>query len=304
MPTRTSSRHVLMLVAAAACWGCGTVLSKQVLDRGVPPLTLLAIELAASCLLLLFAARLLRVTWTWSPTIAKLAALGVLNPGLAYALGLFGLMTISASMAVLLWATEPVAIMVLAVLVLREKIARATLVGLTAAIIGVLLVVYQPGAVGIAGGVTLTLAAVAACALYTVLTRRLLLNDSSVTIVFFQQVVALVFAIVIVSVDTSTGATDLGLPADAGTWALAAASGMVYYGLAFWFFIGGLRGVPASLAGLFLPLTPVFGLGAGYLIGDRLIARQWLGASLVVLATAAAAIHHLRQHSAVRPGPL
>ena len=301
MPAFSSPRHVLMLVAAAACWGCGTVLSKLALDRGVPPLTLLAIELTASCLLLLVAARLLSVSWSWSPTIAKLTLLGVLNPGLAYALGLWGLVTISASMSVLLWALEPVVIILLAVFVLRENISPATLVGLIAAIIGVLLVVYQPGAVGIARGVALTLAAVAACALYTVLTRRLLLDDSSVIVVLYQQVAALIFAVVIITVATTTRVTDLGLPADARTWALAAVSGMVYYGLAFWFFISGLRGVPASVAGLFLPLTPVFGLGAGYLIGDQLISRQWLGASLVVLATAAAAIHHLRQCATTQP---
>jgi drug/metabolite transporter (DMT)-like permease len=49
---------------------------------------------------------------------------------------------------------------------------------------------------------------------------------------------------------------------------------MVYYGFVFWFFVGGLRGVPASVAGSFLPLIPVFGLAAGYLLGDRLRDRQ------------------------------
>ncbi len=45
---------------------------------------------------------------------------------------------------------------------------------------------------------------------------------------------------------------------------------LVYYGLAFWFLVAGLRGVPASIAGSFFPLIPVFGLAAGYLAGDRL----------------------------------
>jgi drug/metabolite transporter (DMT)-like permease len=51
MPSHASPRHALLLVAATACWGCGTVLSKQVLDRGVAPLTMLALELlpAACC---------------------------------------------------------------------------------------------------------------------------------------------------------------------------------------------------------------------------------------------------------------
>jgi drug/metabolite transporter (DMT)-like permease len=53
MPARTSIRHVLLLVSATACWCGATVLSKQVLNRGVAPMTFLVVELAASCVLLL-----------------------------------------------------------------------------------------------------------------------------------------------------------------------------------------------------------------------------------------------------------
>jgi len=289
MPVLPSYRHVLLLVAATACWGCGTVLSKQVLDRGVAPLTLLVVELAASGLLLLLALLLLRARLYWSPAMARLAALGLLNPGLAYALGLFGLVSITASMSVLLWATEPILIMLLAVLVLRERIALATVAAVAVAMVGVMLVIYRPGAAGDALGVALTVAAVAACAFYAVLTRRLLLDDSSLAVVLVQQVVALGFAGVLAGTASAAGVADLGLPDDLATWGLAAASGMVYYGLAFWFFVGGLRGVPAAVAGSFLPLIPVFGLAAAYLLGDRFIDRQWAGAALVVVAAGAAA---------------
>jgi probable blue pigment (indigoidine) exporter len=57
--------------------------------------------------------------------------------------------------------------------------------------------------------------------------------------------------------------------------------------------VGGLRGVPASIAGSFFPLIPVFGVAAGYFVGERLTDRQWLGATLVVVATAAATAFHL-----------
>ncbi len=48
----TARTAVAALVAAAACWGTGTVASKQVVDD-VAPLTLLPMQLAASCVLLL-----------------------------------------------------------------------------------------------------------------------------------------------------------------------------------------------------------------------------------------------------------
>lgn len=293
MSGSTSYRHALLVVAATACWGGGTVLSKQVLDRGVAPLTLLAIELAASSLLVGLSALVLGVRPQRSSALMKLALLGVLNPGVAYALGLLGLVTITASLSVLLWATEPVLIMLLAVLVLRERVAAATMVAVAIALIGVLLVLYRPGASGDAVGISLTVAAVAACAFYTVLTRRLLLDDGSLEVVLVQQVAALCFAVTIAGTAWALGITALGTPADLETWALAAVSGTVYYGLAFWFLIGGLRGVPAAVAGSMFPLIPVFGIAAGYLVGDRLSDRQWMGAAIVVVATGAAVARHL-----------
>lgn len=293
MPRTTSWRHAILLVAATTCWGCGTVLSKQVLDRGVAPLTLLAIELAASSLLLGLGTLALGVCLTWSANLGRLAVLGILNPGFAYALGLLGLVTIDASMSVLLWATEPILIVMLAVLVLRERVAAATVGAVAVALIGVLLVLYRPGASGDAIGIALTVGAVTACAFYTVLTRRLLLDDSSLVVVLVQQLAALAFALVIAGIAWAIGIADLGLPADSATWTLAAASGMVYYGLAFWFLVGALRGVPASIAGSFFPLIPVFGVAAGYFAGERLTDRQWLGATLVIVAMAAATAVHL-----------
>ena len=163
MPRRTSYGHVLMLVGATACWGVGTVVTKQVLDHEVAPLTLLPIQLTASCLFLLILGWLRRDRVTWSPQIRKLAALGVLNPGLAYALGLIGLSSITASMSVLLWAAEPILILLFAFALLREHIPTAMAAALAAAVLGVILVVYQPGPTGDAVGIVMTLAAVSAC---------------------------------------------------------------------------------------------------------------------------------------------
>jgi threonine/homoserine efflux transporter RhtA len=39
-------------------------------------------------------------------------------------------------------------------------------------------------------------------------------------------------------------------------------------------------------------LIPVFGVAAGYLVGERLDPRQWLGALVIVAATAVIAARH------------
>ena len=290
MPTRPPIHRVLMLVAAAACWGVGTVITKQVLSD-VAPLTLLPIQLAASCLFLVVVSRARGTTITWSPQLRRLTALGVLNPGLAYALGLLGLASITASMSVLLWATEPVLILLLAVLLLRERVAGGLVVAMVVAVLGVLLVVYQPSPSGSLVGVVLTLGGVLACALYTVLARRLLLDDASVSVALVQQTAALGFALVVLAAAQVVTGDQLGFgsmgPAD---WLGATASGVLYYGLAFWFYLAGLRQVSAPVAGSFITLVPVFGVAGGYVVGERLTAGQWMGAAVVVAAVAVVAV--------------
>lgn len=285
MAHNVSYSRVPLLVAATACWGTGTVVTKQVLDSVEPP-TLLPLQLAASCLFLLAAVRISSTRVIWSPQMTRLTLLGILNPGAAYALGLLGLASITASMSVLLWAAEPVLILLLAAAVLREHVPLALAAAIAVAVLGVVLVVYQPGATGDAVGVALTLAAVGACALYTVLTRRLLIDDASLPVVLTQQAAALGFAVVLAAIVQGAGGDGWSTASMTPlTWVGAAASGILYYGAAFWFYLAGLRQVPASVAGAFLPLIPVFGVGAAYLTGERLDPRQWLGAALVVGAT-------------------
>ena len=102
--------------------------------------------------------------------------------------------------------------MLLAALVLREHIPLGLAAAVAVAIAGVLLVVYQPGATGDSVGITLTVVSVGFCALYSVLTRRLLLDDSALTVVLAQQAAALGFAIVLATVVEVAGGPgwDLG----------------------------------------------------------------------------------------------
>jgi probable blue pigment (indigoidine) exporter len=299
MPPRPRSFPVLMLVGATACWGVGTVISKHALGT-IEPLVLLSVQLLSSTSLLLVAGRARQLRIVWTPELWRLAALGVLNPGLAYALGLLGLRSITASMSVLIWAGEPVLILVLAALVLHERISMARLVALAVAVLGVVLVVYRPGASGSLIGVLLTVAAVAACALYTVLTREVMTEDDPLVVVMVQQAAALGFAVMVLAIAVA-GSTRVGgldeVPLSAWGWAVG--SGLLYYGVAFWLYLTGLGQMSASAAGSFLPLIPVFGVAAALLIGERLDTRQWAGAVIVVVFVVAIAVLQIQARAKV-----
>jgi probable blue pigment (indigoidine) exporter len=280
-----SSRSFLALILAAAAWGTGTVISKRAVAE-IPPLTLLAVQLAASLVVLVLLMRWRGIPLVDPRATPLLGRLGILNPGLAYALSLFGLAHIGASLSVLLWALEPILILVLAAAFLSERVSRLAL-GLSAvAVAALLLVAYEPGTAGSALGVGLTIAGVVCCAVYTIVTRRWIgTSDATAPIVAGQQTHALGVALLVVAALLVTGSDVWPGATSALGWASAIGSGVLYYGVAYWLYLSALRDVPAPIAAASFYLVPVFGVAASFLLlGERLEQGQWLGVLVVCLA--------------------
>jgi drug/metabolite transporter (DMT)-like permease len=275
------------LVAAAACWGFATVMTKAALGD-VPPLTLLVIQLAVSLAFLWIVVLAQRARIPSGRSLLALGLLGLLNPGISYTLSLVGLRFTTASLSTLLWAAEPILILGLAWLILRERLTPILLMLSGLALVGVLLVIgidFGAEAGNSLLGNALILGGVLCCALYTVLTRRTLAVFDPLALVAVQQTFALAWALAIWPLELgSIGLQSLaGIPASAWTWATL--SGLVYYALAFWFYLIGLKVVLASQAGLAINLIPIFGVGGAYLfLGERLVAWQWAGAVLILIA--------------------
>ncbi|MFL5721920.1 MAG: DMT family transporter [Chloroflexota bacterium] len=283
-------RDLLALVLAATCWGTGTVISKAALAE-VAPLTLLAIQLAASLCVLAILMRSQGISLR-SDASPLLGRLGLLNPGLAYALSLLGLTFITASLSVLLWALEPLLILALAGVFLRERITPTFILLSLIAVAGMVLIVYDPSSTsGQWIGVGLTVAGVACCAVYSVVTRRWIPDAKETSqVVVAQQAHALALALGLVVLVGVAGGTVLPTALTPLGLASAIASGVLYYAGAYWFYLGALRHVPASFAAVSFYLIPIVGVAGGaILLGERLDPRQWVGA-LVVLGAILAII--------------
>jgi probable blue pigment (indigoidine) exporter len=278
-----AGRDSAALGLAAVCWGLGTVISKAALAE-IPPLSLLTIQLGSSVAVLALIMRRQGIPLR-DDRQALLGRLGLLNPGVAYALSLLGLLSITASLSVVLWALEPLVILVLAGMFLGERITPGLVALSLAALAGMVFVVYEPSiGGGELVGVALTLAGVGCCAVYTVVTRRFIPNAAETgQVVLSQQAHALLLGFVLILLVTllggqvvPTGLTPLGL-------ASAVGSGVLYYAGAYWFYLGALRRVPASIAASSFYLIPIVGLAGGaVLLGERLAASQWLGAAIVL----------------------
>ena len=114
--------------------------------------------------------------------------------------------------------------------------------------------------------------------------------------ILLQQIAALGFALALLAGAAVAGRTgDLGDVSATG-WASALVAGALYYGVAFWFWVRGLRTCSPAVAGLFINLVPVFGVAAAaVLLDERLVGRQWLGAVLVIGAVSVLATVQSRQ---------
>lgn len=277
----------LALILAAACWGFGTVIAKRGVEE-IPPILLLTIQLGSSLVFLTILMRSRGLPFRDPTASPALGRLGLLNPGVAYGLSLLGLVTISASLSVLLWALEPLLILLLAVAILHERVGRAVVPLSLVAIGGLALIAAQPGPAALVG-VALTVAGVVCCAIYTIAARKWIgTADSTLQVVLAQQAWAFGQAFVVVTALFVAGKLSLPNGLSLAGVASAVASGVLYYAVAYWFYLSGLRHVPASLAAASFYLVPVFGVaGAMLFLGEGLTLAQWLGVVVVAVAVAA-----------------
>ena len=259
----------------------------------IPPMTLLTIQLAASIGFLWGVILVWRLRVRWDRPTRRASLSGLLEPGLAYTVGIAGLALTTASNASLIATSEVFFVALLAWLFLKERIGAALLILILLATLGVGLVML-PDIAGGAGqgsllGDTLIAAGTLFAALYVIATRRLVQTVDPLPLSALQQSVGLLWTLGVVALALVFGLTKVGLGGVG--WeilGLAALSGIVQYALAFWFYLFALQRLPASITGFFLALTPVFGVAAAAVfLGEALSDLQWLGAGLIVASVAA-----------------
>ena len=278
----------VLLVVACALWGGATVMNKALLVA-IPPVSLLVIQLVPSDVVL-WVAVLLSGLRLPKASLLPLVMLGLLNPGISYTLSLTGLARISASVSTLLWAVEPLMVLAIAAVVLRERMTWALLSVIVVGVLGVALVanLRVASADNDLAGILLLLSAVLCCAFYTVFARKLANSVDPLSTVAIQQATGAGWAVLLLLGDTRYGSlADLGstpLPM-IGT---AILSGLLYYATAYWLYITALRSVPAAVAASYFNVIPVFGVGLAFLfLGETLSLIQWVGAGAILLSVIA-----------------
>lgn len=255
------------MIGSAACWGGATVMSRDLLAHFAAP-ALLLIQLSASVTVLLLLALRHRPLQYLSGALGRASLAGILEPGLAYSVGLWGLSMTSAGSASIIGSAEPVFIVLLAWLLAGGRPSRRLVLCIATASAGLLLVSQDAagggGGKSLPGDLLIVLATLFAAA-YVVLSARAAEHFPPAVLAGGQQVVGLACALAIYLAGRGYGVV-AELPAVG--WQLmlyAALSGVVQYAMAFWLYLVGLRYLSASAAGLWLTLIPVFGVGGAWL---------------------------------------
>ncbi|MEO1193160.1 MAG: DMT family transporter [Pseudomonadota bacterium] len=281
------------LVLSAALLSLGSVVAKGLLDGGlglglqpIAPLPFLTCQLAGSLILLALLAARRRGGFALGSAARVLNMTGLVS-GVAALGTILALSFMPVGEASVIFATQPIVILILARLLLGEQIRlRVALLSLLA-VLGV--VVILTGAVeGTATdrrlGAAFALLATVAAAAYVVWMRQVSGATHPLAALFRVQAIGCLAAALAWAVGIAFAWPQAALPSPFSALA-AGGTGALYYGVAFYVYLIGLARMEAGRAGVFLTLVPVFSIAlAALLLGERFAAIQWMGAAVVLAA--------------------
>jgi probable blue pigment (indigoidine) exporter len=275
-------RWTLITAIAPVAWGSTYFVTHHFLPASHPLYGGAIRALPAGLALLALRRRLPRGSWWW-----RSGVLGVLNVGAFFALIYVAAQRLPTSLASTIMATSPVAMMLIAWALLRERPRLLTAAASLLGVLGVCLMVLTGSAGVDRAGVAASLAAMLLSALGFVLTKRWSAQHGPVDVLASTawQLVAgglllLPFAVV---VEGSPPAVDVRSLAGFGYLTVVATA------LAFSAWFTGLRHLSAGAVGMVGLLNPVTGVLLGTAVAaEVLTARQILGVALVLAGVLAA----------------
>jgi len=217
---------------------------------------------------------------------AKASLTGLLEPGLTYSIGLWGLSLTSAASASIISSTEPVFIVLLAWLLFGNKPSVKLALCILVAVTGLLLVSVDSASTqtnSSFSGDLLVVVSTLFAASYVVVSARLADRFPAAVLASAQQVVGLLYALLLDFIAKIIGVSQAIFDLDWNLLLYAATSGIVQYALAFWLYLIGLKHLTAGAAGLWLTLIPVFGVtGAYFWLGEIPSLLMLLGMGLIM----------------------
>lgn len=275
----------MALLVAMFLWGSSYVALKYTVEAFHPIVMVTGRMLIASVALL--------VGWKWAYTIPwrtvprqdwiLLALLGFLEPALYLLFEGYALQYTTASQAGMIVAAQPLCVVILARVLLKEHLSRITAAGFGLALWGVIWLCADGVATETAPdpllGNFLECLAVLCGAFYVIAAKRLSAACTPVLLTAAQLVMGLLFFLPILFL------TDIPLPTE---FPLRASLSVLYLGImvslvSFTLFNFAIVRLPAAQTGAFLNLVPLLTLLLGVVVlGETLTTGQWIASGLIM----------------------
>ncbi|MCL2780426.1 MAG: DMT family transporter [Actinomycetia bacterium] len=281
------------LVVAAAGWGATTVAIK-IAVRGIPPMTVLFVQLvtATAVLWIVFAIKGIH----WPANVGRFALTGVFEPGVTFAAVDFGLSHTSAASASLLAGAESVFVVILAMIFLRERPAAVAFVAVAIALVGVAVLSGAAPTASESFGNAFVLAGTLSAACYVTLASTVAPGADTAAMTAYQFLAGTVVGLPFVAAQWISAGAVLPSGATAGQWGAAVFAGVIGLAAAYLLYNHAAAVINVTLAGMTINLIPVFGLIAAItVLGERLRFGQIVGAALIVLALVVFTAHDGRR---------
>ena len=263
-------RNIGAMLLLAILWGLSIPVTKLGL-KSLPPLTLTAMRfLVAVPLMMILAARRLRLPWRAVPSIVALGVMGISFGNVAQSFGVRG---VSASTGTIISATIPILLVIFAALRLKQPVTVRQWLGLLLAFGGISLVAWGSGSDAseasrtTASGVVWLLVSAVAIAFYYVWSAELTEEFGTLPVAAWNALAGLVAILPFAGWEIGHESVQITTQA---LWVCIYLGVMVTVaGLLLWLYL--LRNVPARVAASVQYIQPVFGIAAAsVLFGDRL----------------------------------
>ncbi len=279
-----SLRHAAPALSAALLFGASTPLAKLLVGETAPLLLAGLLYLGSGVgLALLIGLRRAMASGRGDPApifalprrdlpwlLGAIVAGGMLGPALLMA----GLARTSAASASLLLNIEGVLTALIAWLVFRENADRRIVAGMAAIVAGGALLAWQPGAVALAPGALLVIAACLCWGVDNNLTRKVSANDA--------MLVACLKGLIAGACNTALALTGGAVLPPLASIVATLAVGFAGYGLSLALFVVALRTLGTARTGAYFSVAPLFGVLVAFALWPQAPdAVFWIAAALM-----------------------
>lgn len=275
------------LMAACLFWAASFIATKTALDN-IPPLTVVMLRMIVSslCFVVWLAARRRKLPfqgWGW---LFYLFLMSLFGTGLHYGIQTIGLQYTTASNASLYAITGPISITIIAAIFLKEKISSLKLLGITCAIIGVIMVmgfdtVLEFDLKGHLLGDLLVFSSIFMWGIFTVLSKKMTGRMDHLDMTAIVTFMGTLYMIPLGGFEmASRNFSLLSIPLEA--WAAVAFLGVLCSFLSVLFYMFALSRMESQKVGVYLYTIPPITYIIAALMLNEAISSQLIFGSLVV----------------------